>query len=296
LEIVDEVTKPRIVRAVLRGPARHWVGDGFYVSNMFPAGNAIGNALSPFFLMDYHPPHTYPPTDQQRGVGAHPHRGFETVTIAWEGAIAHHDSEGNAGIVGPGDVQWMTAAAGILHKEYHEQSYARRGGPMHMAQLWVNLPRAHKMSKPAYQPIRARDMGVVSLEGGQGTVRVIAGEFRGARGPARTFTKINLWDVTLAAGARLETAFPARENAGILVVEGSVRACEHAAAAGDLVLYANEGEAIAIEPTAAAHLLVMSGEPIDEPAVQYGPFLMNTEEELRQAIADFAAGKFGHLA
>jgi redox-sensitive bicupin YhaK (pirin superfamily) len=285
----------RKISGVFHGSEHHWVGDGFRVSTYFPS-NELENKLSPFFLMDYHAPYTYAPTDAPRGVGAHPHRGFETVTIAWEGAVAHHDSAGNAGVIGPGDVQWMTAGSGILHKEYHEKSFARRGGPMHMMQLWVNLPKAHKMTAPRYQPLLASDMGIVRLDDDAGVVRVIAGELRGVRGPAKTFSKLNLWDVTLHAKGRLEVSFPARENTGILVMNGRVTINGKLEAVNDqLVLFANEGEQIRIEASDATRLLLLNGEPIDEPVVQYGPFVMNTKEEIRQAIADFNSGKFGEL-
>jgi redox-sensitive bicupin YhaK (pirin superfamily) len=295
------MTLARTVRAVLRGAPPHWVGDGFFVSNVFPTGNDLQNALSPFFLLDYQPPLAFAPdpnaATRTRGIGAHPHRGFEAVILSWEGAIAHHDSEGNAGIVGPGDVQWMTAASGVLHKEHHEAGFAAHGGTLHMAQLWVNLPRAHKMGKPGYQSFRAGDVGEVILEGGAGRVRVIAGSFRGVRGPARTFTKIDLWDVELARAGRLDLEFPERENVGLFVVRGAVTIAPagQAAGPGELVVFANDGDAFAVSATCDAHFLLMNGEPIDEPAVQYGPFLMNSDEELRQAVADYEAGKFGTL-
>ncbi|HEY2509772.1 MAG TPA: pirin family protein [Polyangiaceae bacterium] len=290
-------TNERTVRGVFRGDDFHWVGDGFRVANYFPSGNDLGQALSPFFLMDYHPPYTYAPTEKPRGVGAHPHRGFETVTIAWEGAVAHHDSTGQAGVIEPGDVQWMTAGAGILHKEYHEKNFARRGGPMHMMQLWVNLPRASKMTAPGYQAITGGKMGIVELPDGGGVVRLIAGELNGVRGPAKTFTPINLWDIQLNARGVLDASFPARQNTGFLVLEGKVVVNgKTEASSGQLVLFANEGEDVRIVAGEKAHLLLLNGEPIDEPVVQYGPFVMNTAQEIREAIYDFNSGKFGDLA
>ncbi|CAM2144732.1 putative quercetin 2,3-dioxygenase PA2418 [Pararobbsia alpina] len=287
----------RQIAGVFRGPGFHWVGDGFRVSNYFPSGNNFGHRISPFFLFDYHAPYSHAPTDQpDRGVGSHPHRGFETVTLAWEGSVAHHDSTGNSGVIGPGDVQWMTAASGILHKEYHEAEYARRGGPMHMAQIWVNLPKAHKMAAPGYQGIVDADIPRVALAGDSGYVRVIAGEYAGVKGAARTFTKLSMLDIQLKANGRAEFAFPAHENAGLMVLNGHVTINGHTVAkTHDFVLFENAGEQIVVEASEDSHLLMLNGEPINEPVVQYGPFVMNTEQEIRQAILDFNAGKFGHM-
>ena len=289
------MTSERKIHGVYGGGRFHWVGDGFRVHNYFPSGNDLDELTSPFFLMDYHAPHAYSPTDKPRGVGVHPHRGFETVTLAFEGSVAHHDSAGNAGIIGPGDVQWMTAASGILHKEYHEKEFSRRGGTMHMMQLWVNLPAAHKMGPPRYQELVAKGMGLVELADQGGEVRVVAGELRGVKGPAKTFSPINLWDVALRPKGRLEVSFPARENACVLVMDGEVTVNGKTAKAQDLVVFANEGEHIVIEAKAEARLLVLNGAPLNEPVVAYGPFVMNTEQEIRQAVADFNAGKFGQL-
>ncbi|MGQ0629562.1 MAG: pirin family protein [Sporichthyaceae bacterium] len=287
--------KQRSVTGVLGGNGFHWVGDGFHVVNLFPSGNDLGQLISPFLLMDYHAPYDYAPTDRPRGVGVHPHRGFETVTLAFEGALAHHDSTGAGGIIAPGDVQWMTAAGGILHKEYHEADWARAGGRMHMMQLWVNLPKAEKMSDPGYQPLLAADMGQVVLPGGAGSVNVIAGQYRGTRGPARTFTPINLWEVRLNAGGRLDAAFPVSENTAVFVLDGEVRAGDHVARPQQLLLFSHDGEEISVESEHGAHLLVLNGEPIEEPVFSYGPFVMNEREEIVQAMRDFEAGKFGHL-
>ncbi len=213
----------RTVAGVFASTPFHWVGDGFHVSTYFPRPSLPADRVSPFLLMDYGPPQEFAPLSQgQRGVGWHPHRGFETVTVAWEGSVAHRDSAGNSGIIGPGDVQWMTAAAGILHEEYHEREFARRGGRMHMMQLWVNLPKKHKMAPPGYQPLASKDIPVVQLPGGMGTVRVIAGEFSGARGPARTFTPLALLDVHLAARGRLTRTLPEKHNAMAIVTSGTV--------------------------------------------------------------------------
>lgn len=276
--------------------ALHWVGDGFRVAGYFSEIPDAVRKLDPFLLLDYHPPYDYSPSSEPRGVGVHPHRGFETVTLAWHGRVAHHDSSGGGGVIGPGDVQWMTAGSGILHKEYHEESYGRRGGPFQMAQLWVNLPRAHKMAPPRYQPLLADQMGTVKLPDGSGVVRVVAGEYRGTQGPAQTFTPINVFDAHLNVHGRLELSFPARHNTALLVTTGEVVINDsHRAGENDFVVFKNVGERISVEASSEAQLLVLSGEPIDEPIVKYGPFVMNTEREIAQAFADLSSGKFGHL-
>jgi redox-sensitive bicupin YhaK (pirin superfamily) len=288
--------KAREIEGVYPSPGLHWVGNGYRVAGYFSKIPDAFRKLSPFLLLDYHPTYDYSPTHERRGVGVHPHRGFETVTIAWQGSVAHHDSTGAGGVIGPGDVQWMTAASGILHKEYHEENYAKRGGPLQMAQLWVNLPKAHKMAPPRYQPLVADQMGIVNLAEGAGSVRVVAGEYRGVKGPAKTFSPINMFDARLNAGGRLELSFPPRHNAALLVMKGEV-AINGAtqASVNDFVLFKNVGERIAIEANSEAELLVLSGEPIDEPVVQYGPFVMNTPQEINEAISDFNHGKFGYL-
>ena len=287
--------RPRSIEGIHRAPPLHWVGDGFRVVGYFHAVPDAARKMSPFLLLDYHPPYDYAPTETPRGVGVHPHRGFETVTLAWQGRVAHHDSAGGGGVIGPGDVQWMTAASGVLHKEYHEAGYARTGGPFHMAQLWVNLPAAHKMDAPRYQALVADRMGVVELADGAGEVRVVAGEYRGARGPARTFTPIDLYDARLSSGGALELSFPAHHTAAVLVMKGELEVQGRAAREGDLILFGRDGEGIAIEASRDSHLLVLSGEPIDEPVVQYGPFVMNSQREIVQAIDDLQRGAFGHL-
>ena len=287
----------RRIDRIVAAPRPHWVGDGFHVSGFFNAIPDAQRRLSPFLLLDYGAPREFPPTQNlRRGVGPHPHRGFETVTIAFQGSVAHHDSTGKGGVIGPGDVQWMTAASGILHREYHEEAFARRGGPMQMAQIWVNLPRSRKMDPPGYQTITADRIGVATLPGGAGTVRVIAGEFAGVRGPAKTFTPVTMLDIRLAGGGRTELSVPARQNAALLVMKGEVSVNGETASENEFVVFANEGEAIGIAAGAAeAQALLLAGEPIDEPVVSYGPFVMNTEGEIRQAMLDFQAGKFGEL-
>jgi redox-sensitive bicupin YhaK (pirin superfamily) len=291
------MTTQRTIEGIYQAPPAHWVGDGFLVSGYFSKIPDAERKLSPFLLLDYHPRHEYAPTtNKRRGVGPHPHRGFETVTIAFEGSVAHHDSTGAGGIIGPGDVQWMTAARGILHREYQEEKFAERGGPMQMAQIWVNLPRAHKMDAPGYQALTAADMGLVQLPDGSGVVRVIAGEYGGVRGPARTHTPIQMLDARLSAGGKVDFAIPSAHNGAILVLAGEVTLNGRSAKANDFVVFANEGEAVAAVAQSQAQLLLLAGEPIEEPVVAYGPFVMNSVREIQQAIADFNAGKFGELA
>lgn len=286
----------KIIEAIIPPPPPHMVGDGFRVHGFFPGKQIDKKRMSPFFLMDYNSKVDFSPTEQQRGVGVHPHRGFETVTIAYHGRIAHHDSAGNSGVIGEGDVQWMTAASGLLHKEYHEESFSRAGGLFQMVQLWVNLPAKYKMTSPKYQEITHTMMGNHVLADQKGVIEIIAGEYLGTRGPASTFTPMELYNARLKKGAVLELNFPATYNTGILVVEGSVVIDGQNAATDHFVLFKNEGEQIIAEAAEDAVLLVLSGEPINEPIAQYGPFLMNTWEELEQAISDVSKGKFGTLA
>lgn len=296
-------TKLKTIEAVMAPPAPHMVGDGFRVHSFFPGNAIIGKKrMSPFFLMDYNSKCEFAPRAQPRGVGVHPHRGFETVTLAYHGRIAHHDSSGNSGVIGQGDVQWMTAASGLLHKEYHEKEFSRQGGLFQMVQLWVNLPAKYKMTSPKYQEITNTMMGKYMLPDDKGFVEVIAGEFNTAggseqvvKGPASTFTPMHVYNARLKKGAKLEMNFPADYNTGLLVVEGSARINETNIATDHFVLFQNDGEKIEIAVNEDAIVLVLSGEPIDEPIAQYGPFLMNKWEELEQAIADVSAGKFGVL-
>jgi len=285
----------KTIEAIIAPPAPHMVGDGFRVHGFFPGGKIDKKRMSPFFLMDYNSKVDFAPTDQLRGVGVHPHRGFETVTIAYHGRIAHHDSAGNSGVIGQGDVQWMTAAAGLLHKEYHEQSFSKAGGLFQMVQLWVNLPAKDKMSAPKYQEITNAVMGKYKVADDKGVVEVIAGEYNGTKGPASTFTPIQVYNARLKEHAKIELNFPATYNTGILVVEGSAVINGQVAATDHFVLFKNDGEQILIEAGEDAVLLVLSGEPINEPIAQYGPFLMNTWDELETAIKDVSAGKFGVL-
>jgi redox-sensitive bicupin YhaK (pirin superfamily) len=285
----------RTVEGVHRSTGFHWVGDGFHVSTYFPSAGLPAERVSPFVMMDYGPPKEFSPlASGKRGVGWHPHRGFETVTLAWEGAVAHRDNAGHAGVIGPGDVQWMTAAGGLFHEEYHEEAFTRAGGRMHMMQLWVNLPRKDKLSPPAYQPITSADIPRVPLDQGS-EVRVIAGEHQGARGPARTFTPITMLDARLTAGAPLSVPLPASYNALAVVARGRVRAGEISAGAGELVLFANDGQRLELTAEEQSHVIVLAGEPLGEPIVQYGPFVMNSLDEIRKAIIDVERGKFGPI-
>jgi redox-sensitive bicupin YhaK (pirin superfamily) len=285
----------REIDGIFEAPDPHWVGDGFRVAGYFSNIPGVMQKLNPFLLLDYHPAYDYSPTSRPRGVGVHPHRGFETVTLAWQGSVAHHDSAGGGGVIGPGDAQWMTAASGVLHKEYHEENYARRGGPFHMAQLWVNLPRKYKMAPPRYQALLAEQMGHVQLADGAGSVRVIAGEYQGVSGPAKTFSPMGLFDIRLNAKGKVDFDFPASWNVGLLVMKGDVKVNGSSAHLHDFVTFKNAGERVSIEANANAQLLLMSGKPILEPIVQYGPFVMNTREEIVQAFEDFSSGKFGQL-
>ncbi len=272
----------------------HWVGNGFPLRTIF-SYQTLGQCISPFLLLDYAGPAEFPPSEQPRGVGEHPHRGFETVTIVYQGELEHRDSAGNRGTIGPGDVQWMTAASGIVHEEWHENAFNRRGGTLEMVQLWVNLPAKDKMSPPRYQDIRDRQIPTVNLDG-SGTARVIAGMFRGEKGPACTFTPVNVWDVQLKAGHRTEMTFPDGYTTLALVLkERVVMNGTESAGEADLAIFDRSGDRITIEATENATLLVLSGEPINEPVVSYGPFVMNTQEEIRRAIRDYQSGRMGHM-
>jgi redox-sensitive bicupin YhaK (pirin superfamily) len=280
------------VISIHRGPPAHWVGDGFHVRSLF-SYDGQAQSVSPFLLLDYGAPEEFAPSGQRRGVGEHPHRGFETVTIAYQGGVEHRDSAGNHGTIGPGDVQWMTAASGIVHEEWHEREFTRRGGTMEMAQLWVNLPAKHKMAAPAYQDIRSAQIPVVDVGTGS-SVRVIAGEFRGAKGPARTFTPINVWDARLKAGGRIELDLPDGHTALLAVLRGKVSINgDESAGPAELAILERAGTRVVLEAGEDATVLVLNGEPIDEPVVGYGPFVMNTPDEIRQAFSDFYSGRLG---
>jgi redox-sensitive bicupin YhaK (pirin superfamily) len=278
------------------GMQTHWVGDGFPVRSLF-SYESLAARISPFLLLDYAGPHTFTPTRRRRGVGPHPHRGFETVTIVYDGEVEHRDSTGKGGIIGPGDVQWMTAASGILHEEFHASSFAQTGGPFRMVQLWGNLPANDKKRNPGYQAITADEIPLVVLPDGAGAVRVIAGNFRGVEGPAHTFTPINVWDARLNRGADIVMDLPRGHTPILVVLSGRimVNGTEPAVEAEALLLD-RHGEAVSISADADTDMLVLTGEPIDEPIVGRGPFVMNSQEEIARAISDFRSGRFGAIS
>ena len=271
----------------------HWVGDGFPVKNLFPSN---GIEMSPFLMLDYAGPVHFEPATNQRGVGEHPHRGFETVTIAYQGSVGHRDSAGNTGVIRPGDVQWMTAASGVVHEELHEEEFTKSGGVFELVQLWLNLPKAQKMSEPRYQAITKAQIPVIELEGG-GHARVIAGELLGRLGPARTFTPVNIFDVILKAGERFELPLPDGHNAAVVLRKGDVllNGMDHLSGEALIAPLTEEGNSVTLEAKADTQLLILSGEPILEPVESYGPFVMNTREEIHQAVEDYRAGRMGRL-
>lgn len=284
------------ILGVYSAPQPHWVGDGFPVRSLF-SYESHGKQLSPFLLLDYAGPARFPPATKPRGVGEHPHRGFETVTIVYQGEVAHRDSTGQGGVIGPGDVQWMTAGAGILHEEFHSPDFTYRGGHLEMIQLWVNLPAADKMTPPSYQAITAQQIPEVPLDDASGEIRVIAGEFQGHSGPARTFSPMLVWDVRLRAHANLLLEIPEGWNTAVIARSGSSLINEHArAAAGQMVVLSSQGNQVQIQTAADSQLLLIAGEPLNEPIEGYGPFVMNTKEEIRQAIRDFQQGDFGKMS
>jgi hypothetical protein len=285
----------KTVARVYPSPKGHWVGDGFPVRSLFSYDN-LGQHLSPFLLLDYAGPAEFAPAARPRGVGEHPHRGFETVTIVYQGEVAHRDSVGNFGVIGPGDVQWMTAASGILHEEFHSPAFTRSGGAMEMAQLWVNLPAAHKMSAPRYQTILKADIPQVELTDGSGSVRVIAGSLAGADGPAHTVTPLNVWDLRLRAGHTASLSVPEGHTTAIAVLRGSIAVNgSRAAGAAELIVLDRAGDEVRIEADGDSTLLLLSGAPIAEPIVGYGPFVMNSRQEIETAMSDFQRGKFGRM-
>jgi redox-sensitive bicupin YhaK (pirin superfamily) len=273
----------------------HWVGDGFPVRTLFFYQD-LGKQMSPFLMLDYAGPAEFSSTTERKGVGSHPHRGFETVTIVYEGEVAHKDSTGQGGIIGPGDVQWMTAGSGILHEEFHSEGFAKNGGTLNMVQLWVNLPAKLKMTKPGYQAILDKRIPAIHLTSGAGQARIIAGEFDGQQGPAHTFTPMNVIDLKLKQGS---TSIPVPEgwNASLVVLKGRVEAGEDVVAKdAQMLMFSNQGQDIEVNVLEDSTALLLSGEPIDEPIVGYGPFVMNTKEEIAQAMQDFNSGSFGRIA
>jgi len=286
----------KLIEKIVTKPGRPgMVGDGFRVFNYIPGANIPQQRISPFLLLDFNAEYDFGPSDHIRGVDVHPHKGFETVTIAYKGSIAHHDSSGNSGIINSGDVQWMTAGDGILHKEYHEETFSKTGGPFEMVQLWVNLPKKDKSTPAHYQALTADGMGKVELPDQAGIVNVIAGNFNGVAGPAETYTPLNLFDIKLNEGGELNTSITAGHNTALLVVNGSIEVNGEIVGEHSFVLFENKGEEIQIKAHQKSVILLLSGEPINEPIVSYGPFVMNTEQEIHQAIDDFNSGKFGVL-
>jgi len=293
----QEIKSSRAVKAVVTSDERHWVGDGFLTRTVF-SYQSLGTDISPFLLLDYGGPVEFDKTTKRRGVGEHPHRGFETVTIVYSGQLEHRDSGGGGGTIGPGDVQWMTAGAGVIHEERHTQEFASSGGTMEMAQLWVNLPARDKMTRPRYQSLTASNIPKLELPADSGTARVISGELYGVRGPAKTFTPVNLWDLQLMPGSTVNLPVTDGHTVAVVVIRGEIRLTASGETAGEsaLVLFQREGTSIGIEALSGARLLLMSGEPINEPIAGYGPFVMNSAAEIQQAFEDFQAGRFAPVA
>lgn len=273
----------------------HWVGNGFPVRSLF-SYSTLGQHLSPFLLLDYAGPHQFQPTEERRGVGEHPHRGFETVTIVYDGEVEHRDSSGGGGVIGPGDVQWMTAGRGIMHQEFHSPAYAASGGAFRMVQLWVNLPARDKQTPPAYQTLLAADIPTQQLPDNAGFLRVIAGHYGQADGPARVFSPLNVWDVELEQGAHVSLALPEGHNAAVVLLEGRLNVNDvQELGSAQLVLLDHEGTEVSIQALAKSSFLVLTGAPLNEPIEGYGPFVMNTRAEIHQAMEDFSQGRFGGI-
>ncbi|HGH5981378.1 TPA: pirin family protein [Kluyvera georgiana] len=283
------------ITGVYTAPRPHWVGDGFPVRSLF-SYQSHGESLSPFLLLDYAGPHSFPADGAKRGVGEHPHRGFETVTIVYAGEVEHRDSTGKGGVIGPGDVQWMTAGAGILHQEFHSAAFANRGGELKMIQLWVNLPAKDKMTAPGYQSIEAASIPTVALPDDSGSLRVIAGRYVGAEGPASTFSPLNVWDMQLRQDKEIVFTQPDGWSTALVVLEGSVTVNgESTVQEAQLVVLSHQGERVNLHASSDAKVLVLAGEPINEPIVGYGPFVMNSQTEIAEAVRDFNSGRFGQI-
>jgi len=273
----------------------HWVGNGFPVQTIFDYNHSASHVLSPFLLLDYAAPHAFLPGQERRGVGVHPHKGFETVTIVYQGELEHGDSTGRGGKIGPGDVQWMTAGRGILHEEFHSDAFTRKGGTLEMVQLWVNLRAADKVSRPGYQAITSSQIPAVSTGDPPATVRIIAGALGATHGPARTFTPMNVWDLSIESAGPIKLPVPEGHSALLLVLAGDAGFGHQQAGAGEMAVFTRRGDSIAWEASSGSRFLFLSGEPIDEPIVGSGPFVMNTAEEIRQAHDEFRAGNFGRI-
>lgn len=283
------------ITGIYTAPSQHWVGDGFPVRSMF-SYQTHGEQLSPFLLLDYAGPHHFPAGTGKRGVGEHPHRGFETVTVVYSGEVEHRDSTGRGGVIGPGDVQWMTAGAGILHEEFHSAEFTRTGGELKMIQLWVNLPAKDKMTLPGYQSITADVIPDVELPNNAGHMRVIAGRYEDIVGPAHTFSPLNVWDLQLNQSQEITLHQPAGWSTALVVLEGEVVVNgEGSAREGQLVVLSQKGEALHLSASSNAKVLLMAGEPLQEPIVGYGPFVMNTKAQIAEAVRDFNSGRFGQI-
>lgn len=283
------------VTGVYTAPRPHWVGDGFPVRSLF-SYQSHAQQLSPFLLLDYAGPHTFAPGTEKRGVGEHPHRGFETVTIVYSGEVEHRDSTGRGGIIGPGDVQWMTAGAGILHEEFHSPAFTERGGDLEMVQLWVNLPAKDKMAAAGYQSISSELIPTVALPGEAGTARIIAGDFLGTKGPAHTFSPLNVWDMRLQQGCDITLSQPAGWSTALIVLKGSITVNGTTPVnEAQMAVLSQQEEAFHLDASSDATVLLLAGEPLNEPIVGYGPFVMNTEQEIAEAVRDFNAGRFGQI-
>lgn len=281
------------IQGVYSSPNPHWVGDGFPVRSLFTYDN-LAQHISPFLLLDYAGPHDFSPTRARRGVGQHPHRGFETVTIVYQGELEHRDSTGAGGLIGPGDVQWMTAAGGILHEEFHSPAFAEKGGTLEMVQLWVNLPAKDKSAPAGYQTLLSTDIPVVPLS--NGSLRVIAGEYRGHKGPARTFSPMDVWDLQLKPGAQVRLPSAAGRSTALVMLRGKLQVNGvREVGPAQLVLFERAGDELLLEAQTDVSVLLLSGEPLDEPIVGYGPFVMNSEAEIAEAFEDFRSGRFGQM-
>lgn len=287
----------RSVEMVASPREPHYVGDGFRVHNFIPSGFRLDmERMDPIIMMDYNSKFYFSPSEKPRGVGVHPHRGFETVTIAYKGKVEHHDSSGGGGVISEGDVQWMTAASGVLHKEFHEKEWSKNGGDFQMVQLWVNLPAKDKMSKPKYQAIKNDSIPRYHVENNGGEIEIIAGEYKGIKGAATTFTPMNMFNLKLKSDAEASFSFPANFNTALLVIEGSVKVNDKDIAPTDhFILMSNDGEDFTVKATDDAIVLLLSAAPIGEPIAAHGPFVMNTRQELIEAFNDFNTGKFGYL-
>ncbi|MBU2887287.1 pirin family protein [Gilvimarinus agarilyticus] len=283
------------IASIIKAPSSHWVGNGFPVRSLFSYHNQ-GSQMSPFLLLDYAGPMLFPADGQKRGVGEHPHRGFETVTIVYQGEVEHRDSTGQGGIIGPGDVQWMTAGAGILHEEFHSNAFSQKGGNLQMVQLWVNLPQKHKMTQPGYQSITKADIPTVELANNAGQLRPIAGQFEGHQGPADTFSQMQVWDLQLNAGGKALLDLPDGWTTAVVILQGEVSVNgSEPLSEGSLVSLERKETEVTLHASQNSLVLLLSGEPINEPIVGHGPFVMNTKQEILQAFDDLQRGQFGSL-